>query len=162
MFGSMAEYYLTYDMGRRVSTEEALDIVKRAQDEGLVTQPATSQNPSGMCNCCGDCCGVLGAIKEFPKPSEMVISNHRAVVDPKTCAGCGACADRCQMEAITVSQENGVAAVDMDRCIGCGLCVTTCPTGAVTLVPRPEGQLRVPPATTSEQFMSMAKKRGVI
>ena len=162
MFGSMAQYYLDHDLGRKVDVNEAMDIVRRAHEEGLVSQPATSQNPSGMCNCCGDCCGVLRSIKEFPKPSEMVISNHRAAIDPDACTGCGTCIDRCQMEAITLTEEGDTAKVDEDRCIGCGLCVTTCPTGAAVLHPRPEAQLRVPPATTSEQFLSMAKKRGVI
>jgi hypothetical protein len=52
LFGSMARYYLDRGMARLVTVEEA-------QTAGLVTQPATSQNPSGMCNCCGDCCGLL-------------------------------------------------------------------------------------------------------
>jgi len=162
MFGSMAEYYLANDLGRRIDVDEALDILKSAQEAGLVTQPATSVNPSGMCNCCGDCCGVLGSIKEFPKPAEMVISNHRAVVDGDACTGCGECVTRCQMEAIAVIEETETAKVDPDRCIGCGLCVTTCPTEAVTLSPRPEKERRIPPASTAEQFMSMAKKRGIV
>ena len=162
MFGSMAHYYLDNDLGRKIDVDEALDILRIAREQGLVTQPATSRNPSGMCNCCGDCCGVLSSIKEFPKPSDMVISNHRAAVDPDTCTGCGTCTTRCQMEAIVLSDKNGTAHVNEDRCIGCGLCVTTCPSGAVALHPRPENELRIPPAGTSEQFMSMAKKRGVI
>jgi len=162
MFGSMARYYLDHDLGRKVDVDEALDIVRSAQEAGLVTQPATAQNPSGMCNCCGDCCGVLASIKEFPRPAEMVLSNHRAVIDTDACTGCGVCIDRCQMEAIALSEDGGTARVDLDRCIGCGLCVPACPTGAATLHSRPEAELRIPPANTSEQFMSMAKKRGLL
>ncbi|MBN1882486.1 MAG: 4Fe-4S binding protein [Deltaproteobacteria bacterium] len=162
MFGSMAQYYLDHNLGRKIDADEALSILQRAREDGLVTQPATSRNPSGMCNCCGDCCGVLSSIKQFPKPAEMVISNHRAAVDPDDCTGCGVCIDRCQMEAIVLSEGSDAARVDEDRCIGCGLCVTDCPTGAAALHLRPEAQLRALPADTSEQFFSMAKKRGLV
>lgn len=51
MFGSMGQYYLDRDMGRKIDPEEAIAILSKCQEAGLVTQPATSQNPSGMCNC---------------------------------------------------------------------------------------------------------------
>ncbi len=68
MFGSMAQYYLDNKMGRKIDTDEAIAIVDRAQEAGLVTQPSTSSNPNGMCNCCGDCCGVLASIRKDPRP----------------------------------------------------------------------------------------------
>jgi len=55
MFGSMGQYYLDKNMGRVVSLEKGIEILKTCREAGLVTQPATAQNPSGMCNCCGDC-----------------------------------------------------------------------------------------------------------
>jgi len=64
----MGQYYLDKNMGREVSLAEATTILENCRDAGLVTQPATSQNPSGMCNCCGDCCGVLNALSKHPKP----------------------------------------------------------------------------------------------
>ena len=72
MFGSMGQYYLDHNMGRLVDTEEALSILQQAQEAGLVTQPATAANPGGMCNCCGDCCGVLATLNRQPKPAELV------------------------------------------------------------------------------------------
>ncbi|MGE5838445.1 MAG: 4Fe-4S ferredoxin [Deltaproteobacteria bacterium] len=72
MFGSMGQLYLDRGMGRKVDLDEAMSILREAQESGLVTQPATTQNPTGMCNCCGDCCGVLISIKEHPKPAELV------------------------------------------------------------------------------------------
>ncbi|RLC28519.1 MAG: 4Fe-4S ferredoxin, partial [Deltaproteobacteria bacterium] len=53
MFGSMGQYYLDHDMGRQIDVEEGTRILKNAHEAGLVTQPATAQNPAGMCNCCG-------------------------------------------------------------------------------------------------------------
>lgn len=161
MFGSMGQYYLDHDMGRTVDLEAATRILAEAHEHGLVTQPATSQNPSGMCNCCGDCCGPLTALKYHPKPAELVFSNHFAVVTQEQCTGCETCLERCQMDAIGMDDDE-LARVNLDRCIGCGLCVTTCPTEAIRLERKGEGAFLVPPATTREQMMSMARKRGLI
>jgi len=160
MFGSMAQYYLDHDMGRQVTPQEATEIVSEAQKAGLVTQPATAQNPAGMCNCCGDCCGVLRSLKMHPRPAEMIFSNHYAVVDADVCSGCETCVERCQMEAISLG-ESDVSMVDLDRCIGCGLCVVSCPSEAARLVPKPADEWRTPPANSREQMMAMAQKRGI-
>ncbi|MBU0995038.1 MAG: 4Fe-4S dicluster domain-containing protein [Proteobacteria bacterium] len=161
MFGSMAQYYLDHHMGRQINYEDALKIMKDAQEEGLVTQPATSQNPAGMCNCCGDCCGVLKSVNAHPKPAQIVFSNHYASLDISLCTGCEVCVDRCQMHALKMS-DDGLASLNPDRCIGCGLCVTTCPSGALSLLPKSEEKQSVPPATSMDQMIEMAKKRGVL
>jgi NAD-dependent dihydropyrimidine dehydrogenase PreA subunit len=159
MFGSMGQYYLDHGMGRRIDAAEAIRILTEAQAAGLVTQPATAQNPGGMCNCCGDCCGVLSTLNQHPRPAEMVFSNHYALVDSDLCTGCETCLERCQMGALTINDEE-LAEVNSDRCIGCGLCVTTCPTEALRLIPKTEDEQRIPPVTTAEQMKSMAQKRG--
>lgn len=161
MFGSMGQYYLDRGMGRKISLEKAEKILADCREAGLVTQPATSQNPGGMCNCCGDCCGVLRALNKHPKPADLVFSNHFARVDADACTGCETCLDRCQMGALAVSEEDNVR-VDLDRCIGCGLCVSVCPVEAVTLAPKSGEDYRMPPETMTEQMMHLARKRGVI
>ena len=161
MFGSMGQYYLDRKIGREISLEEAVDILARCREAGLVTQPATSQNPSGMCNCCGDCCGVLKALNKHPRPAELVFSNHMAMVESDECTGCETCLDRCQMNALRINAGE-VAEVNTDRCIGCGLCVTTCPTEAIRLMAKPEMEYHVPPKNSAEQMMSMAQKRGLL
>jgi Na+-translocating ferredoxin:NAD+ oxidoreductase subunit B len=161
MFGSMARYYLDNKLGRKISYDEAVEVLTEAQRAGLVTQPATSQNPGGMCNCCGDCCGVLRAIKLESKPADLVYSNHQALVDGEECSGCGICADRCQMDAISIDDE-GIAVINYDRCIGCGLCVPTCPAEAITLIDKSEDKRKIPPKSSLEQMLTLAKKRGVV
>jgi ferredoxin len=160
MFGSMGKYYLDRDIGRVVSLEEATAILKDCHDAGLVTQPATSQNPAGMCNCCGDCCAVLGAIKRHPNPSEIIFSNHIVNAEKELCTECELCLERCQMEALVLN-DDGIEVIE-NRCIGCGLCVTICPSEALKLVEKPESERRVPPGTMGEAMMGMAKKRGII
>jgi len=160
MFGSMGEYYLDKNMGRIVSLDEGIEILKKCREAGLVTQPATAQNPSGMCNCCGDCCGVLSAIKKHPNPAKITFSNHIVSVNPEECTACELCLDRCQMEALVLNED--VMEVLEHRCIGCGLCATTCPTEALSLMEKPEKEQRVPPVSMAEQMMFMAQKRGII
>ena len=159
LFGSNGQYYLDRGMARQVSVDEALKILDEAQEAGLVTQPATSQNPAGMCMCCGDCCGVLRALNQLPRPVENVFSNYFAEVDQELCTGCEICLDRCQMQAISLSEDT-IEQINLDRCIGCGLCVTTCPEEAVNLQSKPEDKRFTPPASPREQWALMAERRG--
>jgi len=158
-FGSAARYYIELGMGRQVTTEEALAILDRCEEAGLVSQPANVINPGGMCNCCGDCCPLLRMVKKYPRPVELILSNYYAVVDADDCTGCETCLERCQIEAISIDEDD-VAEINLDRCIGCGLCVTTCPTAALRLELKPEGQRYTPPAKGQELLEEMAKRRG--
>ncbi|MBF0259258.1 MAG: 4Fe-4S binding protein [Desulfamplus sp.] len=160
MFGSMGQYYIDHDMGRQIDLEEGCKILRESHKAGLVTQPATAQNPGGMCNCCGDCCGVLKSLNEYPEPAKLVFSNYFAAIDEDECVGCEVCLDRCQMNALTINDDEK-AVVNKERCIGCGLCVTTCPSEAVKLVLKPENELQTPPVTSADQMMNLAIKRGI-
>jgi electron transport complex protein RnfB len=115
-FGSHADYYVENGMGRFITREEAKAIVVNNEKAGLVMQPFNSQKIGGMCSCCGDCCGVLRSLKMLPNPARMVQSNYFARVNEDECTGCETCLDRCQMEAIDVT--DGLADINLDRCIG--------------------------------------------
>jgi Na+-translocating ferredoxin:NAD+ oxidoreductase RNF subunit RnfB len=159
VFGSHADYYVGKKMGRMIGVDEALAIMDRAEEAGLVSQPFNAQNPGGMCNCCGDCCGLLRSLNRMEKPALQVMSNYRAEVDEGSCSGCEVCLDRCQMAAIKMT-DDGLARVNPDRCIGCGLCVTTCATEAMKLLLKPEAERTYPPESGMQHAMEMAQKRG--
>ena len=91
--------------------------------------------------------------QRMDKPADMVHTSYRTEVNPEECTACGVCVDRCHMEAITL---NDVAAVDPDRCIGCGVCLPGCEFGAMQLVKK---QDYVPPESTVETYMNMARER---
>jgi ferredoxin len=157
-FGSHADYYVENNMGRYIQLAEALEVLKKGEEAGLVLQPFNSQKIGGMCSCCGCCCGVLRSLKKQPKPAEAVKSNYYAEVIAEDCSLCEACLDRCQIEAI---QMNDMAAeVNRDRCIGCGLCVTTCPTEAIRLVKKAEQEQYLPPKSGAETYLRIAEERG--
>ncbi|MFO8010597.1 MAG: 4Fe-4S binding protein [Dehalococcoidia bacterium] len=147
LLGFYADYYADLGMGRRITQEEALEILEMAENAGLVHQFADSLDPGAICNCCPDCCGDLRMLKMIPNAADFVISNHFSQVNPDLCNGCEACVDHCPMEAISIA-ENQVAAINLERCIGCGLCVKTCPTGALMLVSKPVKEMREPPFTS--------------
>jgi NAD-dependent dihydropyrimidine dehydrogenase PreA subunit len=157
-FGSHADYYVENGMGRYITKEDAKAIIIKNEQDGLVMQPFNAQNVGGMCSCCGDCCGVLRSLKKQPKPAEAVQSNYFARVEDELCTGCETCLERCQMEAIDIT--DGLAGINLDRCIGCGLCVTTCPTEAILLIKKPDDLQYVPPKSGAETYMRIAQERG--
>ncbi len=157
-FGSHADYYVDNGMGRYITKEDARAIIIKNEQDGLVMQPFNAQNVGGMCSCCGDCCGVLRSLKKQPNPAAAVQSNYFARVDDELCTGCETCLERCQMDAIDIT--DGLAGINLDRCIGCGLCVTTCPTEAILLIKKPEDQQYVPPKSGAETYIRIAKERG--
>ena len=143
MFDDWADYYVRNGLGRYIDRAEVMEILTMANKANLVLQPNNSRDIVFMCCCCGCCCGVLNRLKLHPRPSEQVASPFIARHEPETCEGCGICLDRCQMDALTL--ENDQAVLNSTRCIGCGLCVSTCPTGSLTLVRKPENeQIKVP------------------
>ena len=157
LFGSHADYYVENKIARFIDQEEACAILDKCEAAGLVNQPANMVNPGGMCNCCGDCCGVLRALNLLPNPGELVHNRYWAVVDSEECTACETCLDRCQMNAIEIGD---AAVVDKARCIGCGLCVTTCPVDAIRLEEKPKA-LQVPPPASGQELMAItAERRG--
>ena len=159
VFGSHAKFYVENNMARIITQEEAIAILDQSEQAGLVNQPANMINPGGMCNCCGDCCGVLRGLRKLDKPADMVFNNYTAAIDADLCTACETCMDRCQMEAIVMNDDQ-IAEANPDRCIGCGLCVTTCPVEAVQLILKPEDKWQNPPSGGKELMMITAQKRG--
>ena len=152
-----ARQYVDMGIGRYITKGEALDILDKARQAGFILQPENSRNPEAICCCCGDCCGLLGAVLKSPRPAAMYASNYYATVDAGVCTGCGTCRRRCQLEARTL--QDGKAIVNRDRCIGCGNCVVTCSSGASRLMPK-EPKL-VPPKDKDTMFLNiLAKKIG--
>ena len=50
-------------------------------------------------------------------------------VDANECVGCGACADNCSQDAITI---DGIAIIDAEKCVECGACIDECPMHAIS------------------------------
>ena len=141
-FGSMGRYMVEHGLAREISKEETMEILKAADDEGLVH---IIDNIEGfmhtICNCCGCCCAFLLPINEQMGLDILSYSNYLAAVDEEECISCGVCEDRCPVGAIKVGKE--VAEVNTATCLGCGVCVPGCESEAVKLMQRPE--IKPPP-----------------
>jgi electron transport complex protein RnfB len=158
MFGSQAQYYMDRGTGRRVNVDEALEIMDRCEEAGLVTMPFNTMTPANICNCCSDCCVVLGPLQKHPRPVEIIKPGFHASVDSDRCSACETCLERCPMDAIVMGTGDK-AEVNLDRCIGCGLCVNTCPEEAIHLEAKPEHERVLPPKTGAHTLMEIAQGR---
>jgi len=149
---------IEYRGARKVTKEEALDLLKKAGEEGLVHNAWNVQEGHMfVCNCCTCCCLVLRGIKKAPQFAAK--SNYYAEINSDSCVACGLCADeRCPMEAIKAKGE--AYKVDRERCIGCGVCVVTCPSGALSLQRKEEDEIDIPAGNIVEWSMQKAQTTG--
>jgi len=105
--GHAAEYYIRTGRGREITREEAFEIIKKAEENGLMHQIPNldgSGKTHAICNCCGCSCLSIRTAGMF-KNSDMLRSNY-------------------------------VSSVDKDKCVACGECVTVCPVNALKLGPK--------------------------
>jgi len=161
IFGSGAYIYESRGIGRTISHEEALEIVKQGEKQGLVPQPSNAQKPVNICLCCDCCCQILNNIKNVDAPAKIVHSNFQAEVDQENCEGCRACEEICPMDAIAIDAKKIVAMVNYDRCIGCGLCVTACVFDAICLTDKKEIERVEPPAKLMDTYIKIAQEKGL-
>jgi electron transport complex protein RnfB len=166
-----ARQYVEMGIARYINKEEAFNILERAQVAGFILQPENSKHPEAICCCCGDCCGLLSAVKKAPRPADMYATNYYAIVDVALCKACGACVKRCQLEARTIQttplpnnlsldgrgkgegETKSVSVVNLDRCIGCGNCVITCTSKATRLIKKEKNL--VPPKDKETTYMKI-------
>jgi len=105
--GDAAEYYIRTGRGRKITKEEAIDIIKRAERDGLMHQIPNTEGEGhthAICNCCGCSCYAMRAAGMYNNP-DMVRSNYVSTIDPKKCVGCGECVEVCPTNAIKLGQK---------------------------------------------------------
>ena len=110
---------------RLITKEEAYEVLRRAEDNGLVheiNQTPGFEESSAICNCCGCSCYAL-RIAEMFRSKNAIRSNYVARVDKEKCVACGQCVENCQTNAVRLGQKNCVNnphvsdAYDTDRAI---------------------------------------------
>lgn len=105
--GHAAEYYIRTGRGRPITREEAYEILRRAEENGLMHEIPNTDGPGkthAICNCCG--CGCLSLrTAEMFKNVDMVRSNYVSEVDPEKCVACGQCVENCPVNALRLGQK---------------------------------------------------------
>lgn len=102
--GDMADYLVETGKGRYIDEAEVMEILQRAEDNGLVHQITNIDGENkifAICNCCVCSCYALRTSQLFNTPN--------------------------------LSRSAYIAKVDADNCVACGQCVEYCPSGAAKL-----------------------------
>ena len=142
-FGRGAEYVINRGSGKKLTTNEAVELCEAIERDGLLHIWPNSAAMTGVntsCQCCRDCCENYVALDRagvsIGKSWEK--SRYEAQVsDGDACNGCQDCVERCYFDAIEMVKVKGKkrlrASVDPEKCFGCGVCVSGCEPEALKM-----------------------------
>jgi len=135
-FGMGAQFAVERLGARKVSRQEARQILERAEEAGLIHMSTNmAEEISFICNCDRwHCVAVTHALSKS-KPGLFFNSGFAPKFDAELCTACETCIERCPAEALTLGEKD-CPEVDQDRCFGCAVCATGCPSDAITMVNR--------------------------
>lgn len=136
-FNELAETLLEAGLARRLDHAEALQILQKCEQAGLVHFVDNAEGRiKSLCNCCPCSCVLFSVIKRgggnAGGPSRFMIRySGEQILELADCA------QICPTGALSY---NGKLSVDHKKCIGCGLCVNRCKElgheGVLSLMPR--------------------------
>lgn len=161
-----ADFVVRRGFGHAVERTEALEILARSREHGLVQiADNVKSRPTFVCNCCGCCCEQLQAVTRWGLPA-VNPSGFTPRRQAARCAGCSRCARACPVGAIVMEPVREVAErkntlaprVDEGRCIGCGVCAGACKKDALEMAPG--GRARPVPADAVERVVRQAVERN--
>lgn len=105
--GDMADYVVETQRGEYITKEEALEIFRRAEENGFVHQITNidgEQKIFAICNCNVNICNALRTSQLFNTPN-MSRSAYVAKVESENCVACGRCVEGCPAGAVKLGQK---------------------------------------------------------
>ena len=144
--GKSARHTSNHGFSKLVSKEEALKILKKCEDAGLVHKAYHLHGDIGkeevaVCNCCSCCCLTARDCLVFPVVNA---TNYLASIDEDICTGCGTCVEKCYNKAIELNDDDKAERIE-EFCAGCGVCAYHCPENAISLIEGPRIVRMLPP-----------------
>ena len=153
-YDDLAEYLIEKGIGREITKQEALEVLRKSEEAGLVHLVDNAREGiKHTCNCCGCCCWSVGTIRRKKIPRDVLMATYfLRETDRERCTGCGQCVEICPVQVIRM--EGDFPVIDREWCIGCGVCAVPCPASAVRLVRSRTPSLR----ETSENYMNSTER----
>jgi ferredoxin len=144
--GKSARHTSNHGFSTLISKEEALKILKKCEEVGLVHKTYhlhgdTEKEEVAICNCCSCCCLTARECLILPTANA---TNYIASIDSNLCIGCGTCVEKCYNKAIVLNDDNKAERFE-DFCVGCGVCAYFCPENAISLIESPRIVRMLPP-----------------
>ena len=105
--GDMADYVVQTQRGEYITYDEAMEIFKKAEDNGFVHQITNIDGEEkifGICNCNVNVCNALRTSQLFNTPN-MSRSAYVAAVETEKCVACGRCVENCPAGAVKLGQK---------------------------------------------------------
>ena len=105
--GRGAEHYIRTGRAREITREQALEIIQRAEENGLMHDMVNIEEPgesAAICNCCACACFGLRVGLMFGA-RDAIRSNYVAEVDEAKCVACGQCVETCPGNALKLGQK---------------------------------------------------------
>lgn len=105
--GDFADYCRETGKGHDITYEEAMEILKKAEENGFVHQITNIDGENkifGICNCNVNICNALRTSQLFNTPN-LSRSAYTAKVETKNCVACGRCVEYCPAGAVKLGQK---------------------------------------------------------
>ena len=105
--GKGAEHYIRTGRARQITREEALEITRRAEENGLMHDIPNIEevgDSAAICNCCACACFGLRAGLMFGA-RDAIRSNFAAEIDETKCVACAQCVEVCPGNALRLGQK---------------------------------------------------------
>ena len=105
--GRGAEHYIRTGRAKEITREQALEIIQRAEENGLMHDMVNIEEPgesAAICNCCACACFGLRVGLMFGA-RDAIRSNYVAEVDEAKCVACGQCVETCPGNALKLGQK---------------------------------------------------------
>ncbi len=126
-YDELAEYLIEKGIGREITKQEALEVIRKSEEAGLVHLVDNAREGINTpAIAAAAVAGPSGTIRRKKIPRDVLMATYfLRETDKEKCTGCGECVEICPVNVIRM--EGDFPVVDLDWCIGCGVVPSPAP-----------------------------------